>query len=104
MAGFGAPPNGMPSGGPGGPDQNSNGIAVSLGNIASGFLNIVTGIQNAVIGINEMGKTIKTVFPQQTGGTSTSASAGVAAALPATPQGYLTIVVDGNAVKVPFYI
>lgn len=89
---------------PGGADPNSIGIVTSISKIATGMLNIVTGIQNAVIGINKLGRTIEAVFPQQAGGTSMSATAGVASALPATPQGYLTIVVDGNAVKVPYYL
>ncbi|CAH1677798.1 hypothetical protein [Chelatococcus sp.] len=89
---------------PGGPDPNSGSIVTSIGAVATGMLNIVTGIQNAVIGINKLGRTIEAVFPQQAGGTSTSASAGAASALPSTPQGYLTIVVDGNAVKVPYYL
>lgn len=90
---------------PGGPaEPGSGGLVTSIGQLAAGMINIVTGIQNAVIGINKLGRTIEAVFPQQAGGTSTSATAGIASALPATPQGYLTIVVDGNAVKVPYYL
>ena len=36
-------------------------------------------------------------------GTSTSATAGAAAALPATPAGYLTVTIDGTARKIPYY-
>lgn len=34
---------------------------------------------------------------------STSATAGTAGALPATPAGYLSIVIDGVEKKVPYY-
>ena len=34
---------------------------------------------------------------------TTSATAGAATALPATPEGYITIKLDGEDYKVPFY-
>lgn len=37
------------------------------------------------------------------GATFTSAIAGSASALPATPAGYLSITLDGTAYKVPYY-
>ena len=37
------------------------------------------------------------------GGTTTSAIAGTASALPATPAGYLSITLNGTAYKVPYY-
>lgn len=35
--------------------------------------------------------------------TSTSATAGAASALPATPAGYLTISINGRQFKLPYY-
>ncbi len=37
------------------------------------------------------------------GTSSNSAIAGTAAALPATPEGYMTIILDGTEYKVPYY-
>lgn len=37
------------------------------------------------------------------GAVSTSAVAGTASALPATPAGYLSITIDGTPYKVPYY-
>lgn len=37
------------------------------------------------------------------GATSTSAVAGAGAALPATPEGYLSITINGTDYKVPYY-
>jgi hypothetical protein len=38
------------------------------------------------------------------GGTSTSASNGGASALPALPQGYITVDLGGSLRKIPYYL
>ena len=65
--------------------------------------NILTTLQNLVIATNAQTEVIQSVFPQGTG-TTTSATAGAASALPATPAGYLTVVLaDGTPAKIAFY-
>lgn len=65
--------------------------------------NILTTLQSLVTAVNNLNQTVLAVFPQGTG-TTTSATAGGASALPATPAGYLSITLaDGTAAKVPYY-
>lgn len=65
--------------------------------------NIVAVMQGGVKNLANLVGAIQSVFPQQTG-TSTSATAGVASALPATPAGYIIVTLpNGSTVKVPFY-
>lgn len=64
---------------------------------------IQTTLLSLVTAINNLNTTVQAVFPQGTG-TTTSATAGAASALPATPAGYLTITLaNGTPAKVPYY-
>jgi len=62
---------------------------------------ITTAVQNVVTAIGALNQTISNIFPSQTG-TSTSAIAGTAT-LPSNPIGFVTVIVDGNPVKIPYY-
>ena len=74
------------------------------GGFFSGLMNIMSAIQQGVIAINNLTKVIRSVFPQQASGTSTSASGGSASATPAQPVSYLTITLpDGTTGKVAVY-
>lgn len=65
---------------------------------------INTTQQNGVIAINRMIQVLQSVLPLIQS-TSTSASAGAASALPATPAGYLTQTLpDGTSIRVPYYL
>jgi len=64
---------------------------------------IQTTLLALVTAVNNLNSTVLSVFPQGTG-TTTSATAGGASALPATPAGYLTITLaDGTPAKIPYY-
>lgn len=69
----------------------------------SGMLATLNSTQQA--GVRYLGQlilAIKTIFPQQTG-TSTTATAG-AATLPAAPVGFIVVSLpNGTSVKVPYY-
>lgn len=53
--------------------------------------------------LQQINQTLGRVFPQSTG-TTTSATAGAASALPATPAGYLTITLpNGQPAKIAYY-
>lgn len=59
--------------------------------------------QLGVQALNAIVTAIKAIFPQGTG-TATSATAGSASALPATPAGYLNVTLPSGAqAKVPYY-
>jgi hypothetical protein len=62
----------------------------------------VIQLQGVVQQLSALVQTFKAVFPQQ-GSTTTSATAG-AATLPANPVGFINVtLLDGTAVKVPYY-
>ena len=64
---------------------------------------LVSNIKNGVLAIGNLVTAVKSVFPQQTG-TSTSATSGSASALPAIPAGYLIVTLpNGTTVKVAYY-
>lgn len=64
---------------------------------------ITTATQNLVIAFNNMNTTLNKVLPVVQS-TATSATAGAASALPATPAGYLVITLpNGTPAKVPYY-
>lgn len=63
---------------------------------------LVANLQNGVQNLGLVVQAIKTVFPQQTG-TSSSATAGTAT-LPAKPVGFIVVSLpNGTSVKVPYY-
>lgn len=63
---------------------------------------LVTVQQNGVRYLGQLIQAIRSIFPQQTG-TSTTASAG-SATLPANPVGFIVVSLpDGTSVKVPYY-
>lgn len=63
---------------------------------------VVTQFQAGVRALGQVAKNISTVFPQQTG-TSSTATAG-AATLPANPVGFIVVSLpNGTSVKVPYY-
>ena len=63
---------------------------------------LVTALKNAVTAISLINQTLRSVFPQ-TGGTTTSATAG-AATLPANPVGFIVVTLpNGTVAKVPYY-
>jgi hypothetical protein len=59
-------------------------------------------LQNAVLAINNLAKTLASVFPLSTSTTSPTASAG-AQTLPANPAGFINVTLNGTPVKVPYY-
>ena len=64
--------------------------------------NLITTLLNGVRYLGQIATTLSSTFPQ-TGGTSTSATAG-AATLPANPVGFITVTLpDGTAAKIPYY-
>lgn len=63
---------------------------------------LVTLLNQGVKNMGLLVQAIRTVFPQQTG-TSTTATAG-AATLPANPAGFIVVSLpDGSSKKVPYY-
>lgn len=63
---------------------------------------ILATLQNGVVALNNLVKTLLTVFPIS-GGTSATATGG-AATLPANPVGFITVTLpNGTAAKVPYY-
>lgn len=63
---------------------------------------LVSTIQSAVTALTNIASSLSKAFPQQAG-TSTSATAGTAGALPTQVAGYLSITVNGQTVKVPYF-
>lgn len=85
-------------------NPSGGGTSSGDGGFFSGLMNIMSAIQQGVIAINNLTNAVRSVFPQQASGTSTSASGGSASALPAQPVSYLTITLpDGTTGKVPVY-
>lgn len=62
----------------------------------------IQAIINIPVALNAINTLLKTLFPVATSTISHSATAG-ADTLPANPAGFLTVMVNGTAVKVPFY-
>ena len=74
----------------------------SNGGMFAGLQTIVTVLQNAVTGINQLNKTLESVFPR-TGQTSTTATGG-SIVPPADVVGYVTITLPtGATAKVPYF-
>lgn len=76
------------------------------GNMGDGTTGALQNLNNTQqSGVRVLGllvQAIKTIFPQQTG-TSTTATAG-AGTLPAKPVGFIVVSLpDGTSVKVPYY-
>jgi len=68
-----------------------------------GFKAVVNALISIVRAINQLYTLMQTIFPTATSSVSSSATAGTGSALPATPQGYLQVTVNGVAYKVPLY-
>lgn len=65
--------------------------------------NVWNTLQQGVQAIQDLNQTVARAFPQSQG-TTTSASAGGASALPGAPAGYLTITLpNGQPAKIPYY-
>lgn len=64
---------------------------------------IVNSLQDLNIAVNSLRQLISTIFPTATASIGTSATAGTASALPSAPAGYITVMVNGVAYKVPIY-
>ena len=65
---------------------------------------VLSQIQALNQNMSELIKVINRVFPQVTTTSTTVGAAGGAAALPATPLGYLNVTLpSGAAVKVPYF-
>lgn len=72
-------------------------------NQAGGLTNLNTTQQQGVVYLGKISQVLQKAFVQF-GGTTTSATAGAASALPATPAGYVTITLpNGTVGKVPYY-
>jgi hypothetical protein len=68
----------------------------TLDDVNSNLLSLVNNVGQVL-------KAIQTIFPQQTG-TSTTATTGPTITLPTHPVGYLVVnLPNGNIVKVPYY-
>ena len=69
----------------------------------AGIGDIYSALQNGVTAINTMVVALKGTYTQISNTTAQSASAGSASSLPATPQAYLNVTVNGVPLKVPAY-
>lgn len=73
------------------------------GPIGGSMQDLVTTQKSGVINLGLLVKAFKAAFIQF-GGKTTSATSGAASALPATPAGYVSMVLpDGTIGKIPFY-
>lgn len=59
-------------------------------------------LKDGVTALNNLAKTLGTVFPLASSSITTTATGG-SETLPANPTGFLTITVDGVSYKVPLY-
>lgn len=60
-------------------------------------------LQDIAVALNSVRQLISTQFPSATAALSTSATAGAASALPATPEKYVTVMINGVAYKFAGY-
>ena len=63
---------------------------------------VVQLFQQLVVSINMLNQTLGSIFPTATATISHTATAG-GDTLPPNPSGFITIMIDGVAQKVPFY-
>jgi len=73
--------------------------------MAVGPTEILTALQQIVLALNAQTQTWGKSLLNITSSSATTATAGSASALPATPAGYFTMLnpTTGNPVKVPYY-
>jgi hypothetical protein len=64
---------------------------------------LVSVLQNMTQAINNNNKTFNAIFPISTNSIASTASAGTGT-LPATPQSFLNVNINGTAYKVPLYL
>ena len=86
-------PNNFPLSSPAGGGGDPFGSALQL---------LIANIQDVVQAINNLNVILQTVFPQQ-GVVAATASAGTGT-LPATPQGFLVVTINGTEYTVPLYL
>lgn len=64
---------------------------------------VISAIQSGTQAINALNQTLNKIFPISTSSITSTASAGTST-LPATPQAFLNITVNGTAYKIPLYL
>jgi hypothetical protein len=75
----------------------SNGTNINIGNTT---YTSAINIQGGSINLGISGSTTVNIISQL----YSSANAGIASALPATPQGYVQVKINGSTVKIPYYL
>lgn len=65
---------------------------------------LVRATQDLVIAVNGLRNLVSTLFVSSTSAITHSATTGATDTLPAKPQGFVTININGVTYKVPFYL